>query len=183
MTYVVLAAGTARRMGFAKVFTPLRGTPPLSRLAALLQGREAIAVVPPERAGEARAMAPAMRVVVNAQPERGMAHSLRLAVAMLDGDFGVLLGDKPFLRAQTLHVLERALDGADVVYPVRADGVPGHPVLFASHLRERALALPDGDTIVRLRDDPSLRRTRLEIHDGGAFDDLDEPAQWSAADA
>lgn len=170
-------------MGFAKVFTPLRGSAPLERLAQLLHGRRAVAVVPPEREGDARAMAPSLHVAVNAQPERGMTHSLRIALAESEGDFAVLLGDKPFVRRKTLDELEEAFRGADVAYPVSDRGVPGHPVLFAARLRARAVALPDGDTISQLRDDSALRRVRLVVDDPGAFLDFDEPQQWSAADA
>ena len=186
MTYVVLAAGASARMGFAKVFTPLgSGGTPLERIACLLRGRNAIAVVPPDRVGEARGLAPEMRVVANAQPERGMAHSLALALETMpeSEDFAVLLGDKPFVRAGTLAALERELDGADAVYPVSVEGVPGHPALFSAKLRERALALPDGDAISRLRDDSALRVSPVACDDAGAFADLDVPTDWEAADA
>ena len=170
-------------MGFAKVFAPLRGTPPLARLALLLQGRDAVAVVPPDRENDARAMAPELRVVANAHPERGMTHSLRLALATFEGDFGVLLGDKPFVSARTLASLEEALGGADVAYPVRAQGVPGHPVLFSASARAFVERLPDGDTISQLRDEPALRRVMFESDDPGAFADFDAPEEWGAADA
>lgn len=184
MTYAVLAAGSSTRMGFAKVFTPLGlDGAPLERIAALLDGRDAVVVVPPERMDDVRRMAPAMRVVSNERPERGMVHSLRLALAAIgEGeDFGVVLGDKPFLTRATLEALERALHGHDVVYPTSADAVPGHPVLFAASARERALRLPDGDTIFTLRDDPALRSAPVRVDDAGAFRDLDSPAQWESA--
>jgi len=179
--YVVLAAGESRRMGFAKVFTPLAGAgAPLERIAALLEARGAVVVVPPERRADARRMAPDMRVVLNAEPERGMTHSLLLGLAAVpqDSPFGVLLGDKPFLRRSTLERMERALDGFDVAYPVDAAGVPGHPVLFSPRARGLVDALPDGDTISVVRDDPSLQRRIVEVADDGAFRDFDEPAEW-----
>ncbi len=186
MTYIVLAAGRSRRMGFDKVFTPLgNGEAPLRRIAILLRDRPAIVVVPPNREDDARRMAPNMLVVVNAETERGMAHSLRVALQTLaeDEDFGVFLGDKPFARQSTLELLEALFGDADVVYPVDESGTPGHPVLFSRRVRERALALPDGDTISLLRKDPSLRRETLATNDRGAFDDVDTPEQWRAADA
>ncbi len=185
MIYVVLAAGESRRMGFAKVFTPLRGRSPLERIAALLAGREAIAVVPAGRQGDAQRIAPQMRVVPNGEPELGMTHSLRLALPAIEKgeDFGIVLGDKPFVQRATLERLEAALRGFDVVYPVNPSDVPGHPVLFAARARDLVASLPDGDTLTRLRDDPSLRSMRVEIEDPGAFADFDEPAEWEAADA
>ena len=184
MTYVILAAGSSSRMGFAKVFTPLgTGGPPLERIARLLHGRRCVVVVPPDRLDDARSMAPAARVVANGEPERGMAHSLRLALGEIavGEDFAVMLGDKPFLRAETLDALEGELRDADVAYPVASDSTPGHPVLFAAIARERALHLPDGDAIFTLRDDPALRSRRVRIDDPGAFADLDAPSEWEAA--
>jgi molybdenum cofactor cytidylyltransferase len=185
MTYVVLAAGTARRMGFDKIFTPLAGKAPLERLARVLEGRRAIAVVPPARRADAARMAPAFELVENGEPRRGMTHSLRAALTRVGGDedFAVLLADKPFVRLQTLALLEARIEGCDVVYPTNAAGEPGHPVLFSHRARALALALPDGDTLWRVRDDPSLRACAVRVDDPGAFADLDEPSQWTAADA
>ncbi|MHB8433518.1 MAG: nucleotidyltransferase family protein [Candidatus Tyrphobacter sp.] len=183
MIYVVLAAGESRRMGFAKVFTPLAGAgTPLERIAALLEARRAVVVVPPERRADARRMAPDMRVVLNAEPERGMTHSLLLGLAAVpqDSPFGVLLGDKPFLRRSTLERMEASLAGFDVAYPVSRAGVPGHPVIFAAPARAIVEHLPDGDTLARARDDRSLRSNALAVEDEGAFLDLDEPGDWRA---
>ncbi len=168
-------------MGFAKVFTPLAGGgAPLERIAALLHDREAAVVVPPERRDEASRMAPRMRIVVNAQPERGMTHSLRLALAAIAvaSPFGVLLGDKPFLRRAALERVEASLAGFDVAYPVSSAGVPGHPVLFAPRARAIVELLPDGDTLARVRNDASLRSNPVALDDEGAFLDLDEPDDW-----
>ncbi len=180
MTYVVLAAGTASRMGFDKIFTPLAGAAPIGRLARQLEGRRAIAVVPPARRAEAASIAPSLKIVENGEPHRGMAHSLQLALARMSKaeDFGVLLGDKPFVLAGTLDLLEARLDGCDVVYPVDAGGAPGHPVLFSHRARAVVLALPEGDSLARGRDDPSLRGLRVRVEDRGAFKDLDEPGDW-----
>jgi CTP:molybdopterin cytidylyltransferase MocA len=184
MIFVVLAAGASRRMGFAKVFTSLAGaSAPLERIAALLEGREAIAVVPPDRHDDAARMARGMRVATNAQPERGMAYSLRLGLSLVPegAAFGVLLGDKPFLKRATLDFMENAFEGFDVAYPISPSNVPGHPVLFSARCRGLVERLPDGDSLAQVRDDPALLRNAVRVDDPGAYLDLDEPAQWSAA--
>ena len=161
MIYVVLAAGASRRMGFPKVFTPLprkEGTP-LERIAALLEGRDGIAVVPPAHRDDAARMAPRLRLVVNGEAERGMAHSLRCALVEVDE--------------------EAAFAGYDVAYPLSPARIPGHPVLFSPRARPFASRLSDGDTLSQLRDEPQLRRTVVRLDDPGAFRDLDEPAQWT----
>jgi CTP:molybdopterin cytidylyltransferase MocA len=184
MIYVVLAAGVSRRMGFDKVFTPLgEGDAPLKRIAALLEGRNGIVVVPQAHLRDARSMAPNLSAVVNDSPERGMAHSLRLALDATDAgeDFGVLLGDKPFFTAVLLDRVEGAFAGTDVAYPISKSGVPGHPVLFRARARGLAAQLPDGDTLSRLREAAQLRRVTVQTDEMGAFLDLDEPTHWEAA--
>lgn len=171
-------------MGFDKVFTPLgRGESPLQRIAALLEGRNAIAVVPSKHLAGAQRMAPALRLVANDEPQRGMTHSLRRALSVVDepGDLAILLGDKPFFNTLLLDRMERALDGFDVAYPVSNEGAPGHPVLFSTRAQELVSFLPEGDTLAQVRDDPSLRRHRVLIENSGAFADLNDPAQWAAA--
>lgn len=182
MIYVVLAAGSARRMGFAKIFTPLLGRTPLERIAGTLEGRKTVAVVPPDRRADAQRITPAMSIVVNAEPERGMTRSLRLGLEGIEEEavFGVLLADKPFLERATLDRIEDALGGVDVAYPVDAFGVAGHPVVFGPRARPLLARLPEGDTLSLLRDDSSLLRAAVPVDDAGAFHDLDDRAQWEA---
>ncbi len=184
MIYIVLAAGVSRRMGFAKVFAPLpdEGVTPLERIAAFLDGREWIAVVPSAHRDAATRMAAHARLAMNDSPARGMTHSLRCGLEFVDAasSFGVLLGDKPFLKPATLDRMETEFAGFDVAYPVSVKDVPGHPVLFSPRVREILSRLPDGDALAQLRDHPSLRRSAVRIDDPGAFLDLDEPAQWKA---
>jgi molybdenum cofactor cytidylyltransferase len=179
--YAVLAAGASRRMGFDKVVAPLSGRSPLERAVAALAGRESVLVVPSRLAREARRLAPAARVVTNDEPERGMTHSLRLALAFVarDRDFGVLPADLPAMTARTIERTEASLaSGAGVAFPVGESGTPGHPVLFAARARAVVEALPEGDTLRRARDDASLSRATWICRDQSAFLDLDEPADW-----
>lgn len=171
-------------MGFDKVFAPLGGgEAPLQRIAAALDARSGIVVVPSKYLATAASMAGGLRAVANDQPERGMAHSLRIALCIVgeNEDFAILLGDKPFVSVPLLERMERAFNGFDVAYPRNARGVPGHPVLFRAGARGLASTLPDGDTLALLRDNPSLRRNIVSLEDPGAFADLNDPEQWTAA--
>lgn len=100
-----------------------------------------------------------------------MTHSLRLADAVIDRQRALLVlpADLPFLRRELIEAVVRA-PAADVVYP-RAGPRPGHPVRFSSEARRRLGALPDGDTLRALRDDPAL--TRLEAGEADAVSQLD----------
>ncbi len=119
-----------------------------------------------------------VRIVHNDAPERGMTHSLALADAAIprDAPIAVLLADMPDCDASAIARVIAAYDVAcDVVVP-RAGDRFGHPVVFGPIARERIAALPEGDALHRLRDDPTLRRRIVDVPDARAFADIDTEA-------
>lgn len=117
-----------------------------------------------------------LAVLINEHPEKGMSHSLRIADSALPSDLALLvvLGDKPLVNPELIRAVCDASTEADVAQPER-NGEPGHPVYFSSKARERIAALPPGDSLRLLRNDPQLRHLRLEIADEGAYFDIDTP--------
>jgi CTP:molybdopterin cytidylyltransferase MocA len=184
IVYVVLAAGGARRMGFAKATTPLAGVAPVARLAATLEGRDLAVVTSTAQRDACAREVPGARIFVNPSPERGMTSSLSVAHAALDPEatLGVLLADKPLVSRRTLERCEHALGSCDVLYATVL-GEPGHPVYFAPAARARLRDVPDGDTLRVLRDHPDLRRADVACdEDPGVVIDLDTPQAWDAAE-
>ncbi len=123
-----------------------------------------------------------VRVVRNAEPERGMTHSLALANAAIapDETIAVLLADLPDCDAAAIaRVIAASGPAWDVVVP-RAGERFGHPVVFGPAARARIAALPEGDALHRLRDDPALRRRVLDVPDARAFADIDTEADLRA---
>jgi molybdenum cofactor cytidylyltransferase len=179
MTIVILAAGAASRMGRQKLLLPIDGCPMIERVLNAAVAWPVVVVAGDE---VAPALGPtALRIVRNAAPERGMAHSLRLAnqVVPPDEPIAVLLADLPDISAQTIAAVIAAYDDAvDVVSPQHA-GICTHPVIFGPLARRKIADLPDGDTIKRLRDDPSLRRRIIETS-AEALTDIDTPSDYSA---
>jgi CTP:molybdopterin cytidylyltransferase MocA len=170
-------------MGFDKVTAPLGAVSPLEFVVRALGNRSFVIVVPSRLRKDAQRIAPAATVVINDEFERGMTHSLRIALTRIDpsSPFGVLLGDMPAITPQTLERTERVfVDGVDVAHPVNASGTPGHPVLFAANVRPIIEALPDGDTLAQARRHPSLTRAVWTCEDASAFLDLDDPQAWQA---
>ena len=174
-------------MGFDKAVTPLALRSPLSRIAEALGRRSVFVVVPFRLSEDAARMVPSARIVINCEPELGMAHSLHLALALIErkSPFGVLLGDMPSMTEATIDRTEALLHGdVDVAFPVDPAGTPGHPVLFSARARSVVEALPSGDTLRSARDDASLQRATWCCADRSAFLDLDVPEDWKAfADA
>jgi len=181
---VILAAGRSQRMGAQKLLVDLCGRTPLERALAAASAFPTIAVVAPDLALHV-AKNPNLSVIVNARPERGMAHSLALAdAAVLDPDAAlvVLLADTPLVDEALVRRIAEARGEADVVYPVRA-GIGGHPVVFGPRPRSAIASLEESGTLRGLRDDPRWRRVEVAIDTDGPFLDVDTPEEFARLEA
>lgn len=176
LTIVVLAAGRSSRFGSNKLLCDIGGETLLDRTLRACGSYPVIVIASPELAD--RVATAGKPFVVNDAPERGMAHSLRLANALVDAASSIAV-----LPADLLHVtaagvtsiLECSRD-VDVTMPMRADGTPGHPVVFSAAARRYIDELPDGDTIRRMRDRPELTRRIVSIEDEWPYHDVDTPS-------
>jgi molybdenum cofactor cytidylyltransferase len=141
---LILAAGSARRFGGAKLLAPLRGRP-LAAYALDVAGRARAAgllsdlrvvVAPDDEVLATLARGAGAGTVVNQTPDRGLSSSLRCGLGAL-GDAGaalVLLADQPLVRLDVLAVLVAAWHErlGVLIRPRYADSPtePGHPVLL-----------------------------------------------------
>jgi molybdenum cofactor cytidylyltransferase len=131
---ILLAAGSARRMGGDKLLADLGGRPlvehALDAIRAARLGRPIVAVAPGSSliAGlSGKAM-----ILEAADHALGMGHSLAAAIGAAPPDWGaviVCLGDMPFVRAETLAMLARKATADAIVRP-SFEGKPGNPVLW-----------------------------------------------------
>lgn len=143
---ILLAAGQSRRFaGGAKLLHPFRGGRLIDcalDLGARLDFATRILVARPGLTIESRDYVR----VDNDRPEAGMAHSLRLGVAALDGaDVDgclVMLADMPFVTLT--HVEELFAASAGGLVASEAQGVRQPPALFAA-AHFAALASSTGD--------------------------------------
>jgi CTP:molybdopterin cytidylyltransferase MocA len=186
LTYVVLAAGAARRMGRDKLSALLAGSSPLERVGRLLVGRPVVLVCGDGHRDAYTSQMPQATVVVNHSPQNGMTSSFRSALPLLRGSdrVGIVLADKPLLSRSTLERLEGRLASSDrdIAYPQSPSGEPGHPVYLSRRAMDVATGLPDGDTMRFLRDDPALSTLAIECDDPGAYVDIDTEADWFEAE-
>lgn len=157
---VILAAGQGRRFGGGKLHALYRGQPLLShvldvvevaRKRGLLDGGHVVVAADDER-GLTLARASGLGTVINDAPELGLSHSVRIALAALEGrtieDAGaalVFLGDQPLVRADVVEALVAAWkQGSGPIVRPRYQARParpGHPVLLARSIWARASQL------------------------------------------
>ena len=182
---VLLAAGHGRRFGGDKLLARLPDGTPVALAAARnlragLAGRQPTAVLIAVLRPEQEALATLLEgegfiIVCTTDAERGMGASLAAGVAASADAQGwiVTLADMPWLKADTIASVARALnEGATIAAPV-VDGQRGHPVGFSQICRDELLQL-DGDKGAR----SVLSRhpvTSIECDDAGALRDIDWP--------
>lgn len=184
---IVLAAGSSSRMGRPKALLPVEGTTFLGHVLATLRaaGVSPVRVVLGQQAEEIRA-AVTLRpdvVVINPTPQAGMLSSVRHGVRALPEEVdGFLLWpvDHPTVLPDTIRRLVAAFraGGAPIVVPVHA-GRRGHPVLFASRIKDELLAAPDavGARAVVAAHEDAVRA--VEVHDPGVVADVDTPEAYA----
>ena len=175
----ILAAGRATRLGTPKAALELRHVTFAERaLAASAAYTTVVVSSGADSSLERSALRYGARVVTNVAPERGMSYSLRLANAALGkphASLAVLLVDTPLVDADVLVRVLAAAVHVDIAYPIGEDGRPGHPVIFGPRARVAIDALPDGDTLRTLRDDPRFKHATVCFNDDRPFADVDTP--------
>jgi molybdenum cofactor cytidylyltransferase len=173
---IVLAAGRSERFGSNKLLRRADHEPLLERAVRACGGFERVIVASPENA--AFLSGRTLRVVVNDRPELGMTHSLKLANQGIDSSLAIVVfpADLALIEPQNVAYVVGAAADADVTYPRRGDGVPGHPVVFSPRARGGIADLPDGDTIRQLRDRADLSRRILILDERWPYVDVDYPS-------
>lgn len=119
-------------------------------------------------------------VVANHHPERGRAHSIRLAFNSLGKELPAFLHnvDNPVVVPQLLRAMCAALEPGAFVVPV-CDGVSGHPVLISPEVIDALMNLPGDDWILR----EALRvfsRIEINVTGHGMEWNLNTPEDYEA---
>ncbi len=113
--------------------------------------------------------------ILNEYPERGMSYSLQLANSIADVThrIAVLPADLALIEPQHVRSIVEASGSADVTFPLRTDGTPGHPVIFSTRARAGIAALGYGSAISALRDRADLTRSPVPIDQAWPYRDVD----------
>ncbi|HVP12577.1 MAG TPA: selenium-dependent molybdenum cofactor biosynthesis protein YqeB [Phycisphaerae bacterium] len=179
---ILLAAGSATRMGAEKLQLLYKGRRLIDRALAALTDcpriDEVIFVVRPDQ--QLGVDHPKCRIVVNPDYREGMGSSLRTGVAAANAAADALvvsLADMPELTPEIVASLIDAFvsSGKSVLVPV-CDGRHGHPVVFAGRWRSELSQL-SGDLGARaiINDHPDMV-AHFETDDRAVIRDVDTPA-------
>jgi len=155
---IVLAAGTASRMGGGKLLLDLDGATIIEKVIGIIKaaGLEKITIITGHNAdGLVKAIDDQrVRFIHNPDYRQGMSTSLKTAVRQVvqerAADAVVFFnGDMPFIQADTVKkILEKYEEtGAAIIVP-SCDGRRGHPVLFSREIFAELLTV-DGDVGAR----------------------------------
>jgi CTP:molybdopterin cytidylyltransferase MocA/xanthine/CO dehydrogenase XdhC/CoxF family maturation factor len=187
---IVLAAGTASRMGRNKLVLPVHGKPMVAHAveAAAAAGLDPVIVVTGHEATAVRqAISKTQAVFVqNDDFARGLSTSLRAGIAAVPENCEgavVLLGDMPGITTPLIEKVMKAFDPAEdrVICVATAQGERGHPVLWGRQFFPELEAL-QGDAGGRgvISRYPNLV-CEVEAGDGTPLADIDTPEALEAA--
>jgi molybdenum cofactor cytidylyltransferase len=181
---VVLAAGRSARMGEAKQLLRVGRRTVLERTLENVRGARVDEIVLVLGATEEaiRQKLPAnalegLKIVVNEDYAEGMASSLSAGLAAVDPEINaalIVLGDQPFVRAETIdRILEVYCEsGAEIVVPFYK-GQRGNPVLLDRTVFAEAMAL-EGDTGCRaIFGSHAAGLVEANVNDEGILLDID----------
>lgn len=179
---IVLAAGLSRRMGAAKLALPVNGVPMLARtLQAVQAANLPLLLVTGGHQRAVQGVAGGVPQVHASGHEQGLAESLKAGLRAAPHDWGaalIVLGDMPFVRADTLRTLAATLAaGAGATVPVQG-GVRGNPAGFVRGVWPALMRLT-GDQGARALLD-SLGVVEVCVEDAGVHRDLDRPQDMPA---
>jgi molybdenum cofactor cytidylyltransferase len=178
---VLLAAGAGRRFGGSKLLHPVEGVPMAVRAARRLLGALPGSIAVVRFADEALARqlaAEGMRIVLNPHAGEGVGTSLACGVRATAEAAGwiIALADMPFIRAETIVQVARAVEGERSIAAPVLNGRRGHPVGFGRAYYAELTALA-GDTGARALMARHRRHvTLVRVDDVGVHRDVDSVA-------
>jgi molybdenum cofactor cytidylyltransferase len=194
---LVLAAGSASRMGEAKQLLPLAGRPLLDHVLSAVDNAKSVSEILLILGSDAQRVRSELglrrrndvRVVVNANWAEGISSSLKTGLAAADKRAAavcVLLGDQPSIDSE---FIDRMIDEffarpEPLVRPVYrgvdGQGVPGHPVIVSRSVWGEIEGLA-GDEGLRTLISKQPKWLGAVAIDGTAPDDIDDRKDYARA--
>jgi len=187
---LILAAGTASRMGDLKQLLPLGDSTILEQVIQLTLNEnfsEIIAIIGYEKArikSEITINNPLFRWMENEKYSSGQSTSLRLGIKKTKSNsFMVFLGDLPFIKSETVRIvfekgkqMKDKIDDPFIIRPLYKN-VAGHPVFFAN-LDYQFFQKLEGDQGAKALIKNIDRQIFIDVEDEGILLDIDTLADY-----
>ena len=146
---VVMAAGNAARFGENKLHHTVEGKSLILRALEAVPAQQVSPVVVVTQYPEIAELAKeySFTPIINAHPEWGQSHSLKLGLRAVENCDAVLfqVADQPLLRRETVEqLLDLYLHSPASIAALSHDGVKGNPCIFPARFFDELLAL-EGD--------------------------------------
>lgn len=146
---VVMAAGNATRFGENKLHHTIDGKSLILRALEAVPANHVSPIVVVTQYPEIAELAKdfSFTPIINAHPEWGQSHSLKLGLRAMENCDAVLfqVADQPLLRRETVEqLLDLYLHSPTSIAALSHDGIKGNPCIFPARFFEELLAL-EGD--------------------------------------
>lgn len=181
---ILLAAGSARRMGSDKLMADLGGRPVAAHVLATIAEAElpspVIAISPGSGIGSIAGDAMLVDVADHAL---GMGHSLAAAIRAVPSSWIaaiICLGDMPFVRAATLRMLAASASADRIIRPVH-EGKAGNPLAWGRDYFAELASLTGDRGGRAVLDRHAGRIVALPCDDPGILMDIDTPDDLAVA--
>jgi molybdenum cofactor cytidylyltransferase len=166
ITGIIMASGFSRRMNKEKLVLKVEDIPVIERVISAANSSELDELLLIYQKDQVREIADkyAIKAVYNEYADKGQSAAVKLGVKSSHPDtegFMFLVGDQPYLDAQTINKLLSAFreEKDSIVVPVYR-GKRGNPVIFPSHLKKDLLTL-EGDSGGRIIIDKMMDSVKL----------------------
>ena len=182
---IVPAAGKSERFGSAKLLADLGGEPLVARtIRSLLSGGVDKLVLVVARGGPLVDVrephevfgAPAVSLVLNPDPDRGMFSSIQAGLAGDDSNADTILvlpADMPFVSPRTVDAIRAATAGrSEVVLPTCQD-THGHPIGLPGAFRRAVLEADPRSNLKAVLASAGATYRELPVDDDGVLRDVD----------
>ena len=159
---IILAGGKSSRMGQNKMLLPFNGEPVIFHtIKGMKPNVDHIIVVTGKYDKEIREALKGqdVEIVYNKDYELGMFSSILTGVAKVEGDFFIIPGDCPFVKAETY---QKMLMGRGDIRVPRYKEQEGHPIYISYKFKDELLSRPLDYNLKSFRDEKKYEIIEVE---------------------
>ncbi len=169
ITGIILAGGKSTRFGVNKLLLTVFDLPLIKQTIKSVENIvDKIVIVTGRYHDDLSEALKGYDVAYNLDYEKGMFSSVLTGVRKAEGDFLILPGDCPFVKADTF---KKILDSSGLIRVPTYNGKHGHPLYFDKSLKEELLKEDISSSLKAFRDRVGF--TEVDVDDKNVLNDID----------